>query len=294
MVIPFNLHEGNRAEYLAFYALGALGFPSPVPRQSDQFGVDLIVHLARIIEKNVFPSGACFGIQIKLGEKDVEVKRNHFDTFYGLTIPFFLGFVSRDCLKLSVYSTLKRFCHCWTGSHGKRIVFAQRPDAKEIIPCRGQDDEDAVVPLGQPVLTVEIERLDDPQVRLEQRKRFYDVMEYWVALENRALSWKDQQVPLVEWPESHVTNEVPPPAIMRWCAASPSSFASICQAVQPPLESLAYYVQVVRQECPTPGPGSDLDGLERGINNVLTLCRRLSFQVGAGLMARQWNAGHKL
>jgi len=65
MTIPYGFHEGNRSEHLAVYFLSKIGLVIPVPRQSDLFKVDFIVHLSRKKKRNFVPTGRCFAIQIK-------------------------------------------------------------------------------------------------------------------------------------------------------------------------------------------------------------------------------------
>ena len=47
MANPLVFHRGNMSEYLAMYALNSFGFVVPVPRQADQFNVDVLVHLGK-------------------------------------------------------------------------------------------------------------------------------------------------------------------------------------------------------------------------------------------------------
>lgn len=100
MSTPLGFYQGNRSEYLAIPALSKLGFVIPIPRQEDQFGVDFIVHLARLEANEFVPLGKCFGIQIKSSTEplilDTEEKRK---CLWDSSIPFFLGSTPKKLVK---------------------------------------------------------------------------------------------------------------------------------------------------------------------------------------------------
>ncbi len=242
MAMPYGWHEGNRSEYLALFALSNLGFVTPVPRQEDHFFADFIVHLATMQDQAFAASGRCFAIQIKSGREPLK-----FDSqrkalgLNGMTIPYFLGVVSKDSQTLSIYSTLARLCHMW--KFGREIPVELVPGVEgENVPMPDWDNHR--VPLGGPIVKMKLADLDHPKRKKEVRTLFYAVMSYWIKLEEAALAWKEHSVPLVIWQREHATNEVPDQSKQGpWVAAHPSSFPEISQAVQHDLISYGYYVK---------------------------------------------------
>lgn len=240
---PWGYYQGNRSEYLAIPALSKLGFTIPVPRQEDRFGIDFIVHLARLEENTVIPIGKSFGIQIKANEKPLVFSgQEERDCLYESTIPFFLGVVSRENLTLTVYSTLGRSCFFWM--RGTNQPF-------EIIPKSTGDGlsapnyEKGKVWTGKPVLKISIKEKPTAKGRLKETQNLQATMEDWIKLENDILSLKEQKVPIVWRPSSYDTNKPFPRRMKLDCIryANPATLPHICTATAKTLESLSFYLR---------------------------------------------------
>lgn len=150
MSIPFGFYQGNRSEYLAIPALSKLGFTVPIPRQEDHFGVDFIVHLAKMVDNTVTPTGKSFGIQIKSDKKPlIFEKQDDIECLYSSSLPFFLGIVSRKNLTLTVHNTLNRLIFFW-GPNSKQ-PFKLICDTKDV-GFRPVDFEKREAGTGRPIL----------------------------------------------------------------------------------------------------------------------------------------------
>jgi len=239
---PFGFYQGNRSEYLAIPALSKLGFTIPVPRQEDRFGIDFIVHLARMKDKTVIPIGKSFGIQIKANDKPLvfnkQVERNY---LYGSTIPFFLGVVSRKDLTLTIYSTLTRLCFFWMKGPNKpfKIVIKKTRDG-----LVAPNYKEGNIWTGKPILKIDIGEKSAAKDRLEEIQNLQATMKDWITLENDMLSLKEQKVPIVWRPLSYETNK-PFSRIQFECIryANPTTLPDICTATQKTLESLVFYLK---------------------------------------------------
>ena len=226
---------------MALFALSNLGFVTPVPRQEDQFGVDFIVHLAEQDGQNLVASGRCFAIQIKSSIEPLGFKKERdVRCLNGLTIPYFIGIVSKEDQTLAIYSTLTRLCHMW--KFGREVQVELIPGSEgENAPMPDWDNHR--VPLGGPVYKVELAELDDLTTKKQVRASFYKVMSYWIKLEEAALAWKEHSVPLVFWQSEHQTNQLPTTdKQVPWVAANPNSFPEITKAVLHSLVSFRFYL----------------------------------------------------
>ncbi|MGB2819903.1 MAG: hypothetical protein WBF17_02905 [Phycisphaerae bacterium] len=189
------------------YVLSSFGFTVPVPRQSDFFGADFIVHLGRREDRSFVPTGPSFAIQIKSDSKPLEIKtESALRTLYETSLPFFLGVVSKESGTLSVYTTISRLRCSWTSETEKPLRLAPGGTLEQF---HQLDLAGGTVYLGPPILEMEIDRLDEPENRPQLWDMFHDAMSFWAQLELHALSWKLRGVPVVGVPETYKTNEPP-------------------------------------------------------------------------------------
>jgi hypothetical protein len=200
--IPFGYYQGNRAEYLAIPALSKLGFTIPVPRQEDHFGVDFIVHLAIEVNSSVIPTGRSFAIQIKSNEQPLSYETpEKRQCLCNMTIPFFLGIVSRKSLKLKIYSTLDRIAFFWKRGLG---------DPFQIKPANEYQFDPSfatsIVWTGKPILEVNINDPPKANQRKQESTNIQNTMLSWVDLENENLSRKNQNIPIYDRPKLYHTN----------------------------------------------------------------------------------------
>jgi hypothetical protein len=240
---PFGFYQGNRSEYLAIPALSKLGFTIPVPRQEDRFGIDFIVHLARLEGNTVIPIGRSFGIQIKANNKPLIFNgQEERDCLYESTIPFFLGVVSRRDLTLTIYSTLARLCFFWMKGPNKPFKIIPKRTGDGLVAPKYKEGH---VWTGKPILEIDIGEKPTAKGRLEEIQNLQATMKDWIKLENDILSLKEQKVPIVWRPLSYETNKPFSKKMKSECIryANPTTLPDICTATQKTIMSLAFYLE---------------------------------------------------
>lgn len=240
---PFGFYQGNRSEYLAIPALSKLGFTIPVPRQEDRFGIDFIVHLARLEDNTVIPIGKSFGIQIKANNDPLVFNgQEERDCLYESTIPFFLGVVSRENLTLTIYSTLTRLCFFWMKGPNQPFKIIPKSTGDGLV---APNHKEGNVWTGKPILEIDIGEKPTAEDRLEEIQNLQATMKDWIKLENDILSLKEQKVPIVWRPLSYETNKPFSQGMKLDCIryANPTTLPDICTAVLKTLTSLAFYLE---------------------------------------------------
>src|ERR1044071_2192510 len=91
-----SVHRGDRLEYLAEFALSTIGLTTPVPRQSDYFLVDCIVHPFRDEARSLVLTGQAFGCQIKSNSDPIKIERpENLGSFFFSSLPFFICLIER-------------------------------------------------------------------------------------------------------------------------------------------------------------------------------------------------------
>jgi len=252
MSIPFGYYQGNRSEYLAIPALSKLGFTIPVPHQEDHFGVDFIVHLAKMVDNIITPTGKSFGIQIKSSNSPlIFEKQDDRDCLYGSSLPFFLGIVSRNNLTLTIYNTLNRLNFFWMYGPQRafKLIFDSDGDG---IPK--PDFQNGFGATGNPILEIGIADLGTSDERLKEAETLQLTMETWIDLENENLSLKEQGIALLYWPSNYTKNKPLGSNLQRYSYtkfAGPDSLPNICKATEKTLTSLSFYLRKL-QENPCP------------------------------------------
>jgi hypothetical protein len=249
MSIPFGFYQGNRSEYLAIPALSKLGFTIPVPRQEDHFGVDFIVHLAKMIDNIITPTGKSFGIQIKSDKSPlIFEKKNDIDCLYSSSLPLFLGVVSRKDLTLTLYNTLNRLIFFW--GPNSRQPFRLTCNATNV-GIRPVDFYQREADTGKPILEINIGEPELASERLKEIENLQSTMESWINLETENLSLKEQHIPLLFWPTDYSQNEPLPNSLERYSYtkfAGPDSLPNICKATEKALTSLSFYLRRLRDD----------------------------------------------
>jgi hypothetical protein len=246
MSIPMGFWQGNRSEYLAIPSLCKLGFTVPVPRQEDHFGVDFIVHLARMADQTVVPSGKSFGIQIKSNNDPLLFDSQHKrDCLYGSALPFFLGIVDRQNLTLTVYNTLNRLYFYWVLGTTRDFRFLVGGDGNGI---PKPDFQNRTGETGKAILEISISEPGALRERSEEIEVLQSTMSSWIDLENENLSLKEQGIALLFWPASYTKNKPLGESIqLETCShtkfAGPDSLPNICRATEKALTSLSFYLR---------------------------------------------------
>lgn len=211
-MIPYGLHEGNRSEFLGWFALSTIGFAVPVPRQSDQFGVDFLVHLARRAQgknnegnktDNMVATGKVFQLQIKSDNKPVVAEGEEaMDCLLHSTSPFFVGVVSKKESSICIYPTTNRLCFAGVNETKRLQLVPGKTNDRMAIP---KDDTDEVH-LGKPIAEFDLDDLDASSGKKEQRQLFFDVMYSWTVFEEWMLAWITDGMPFAAVPYAYETN----------------------------------------------------------------------------------------
>ncbi len=240
MTIVGNFHEGSRAEYLAMYFLSKVGLVVPVPRQSDYFGVDFIVHLIKPQGPNLLPTGRSFAVQVKSNERPIAFSKDQLPCLWSMGIPFFVAVVSQSDLEFSLYPALARLNFLW-------LVGPDHPfslsvgGAPEDLFARSWPNHQ--VKTGPAVVQLRPEEMEATSTAAGARQMFYEVMDAWLTFEEVSLSWRAQDIPIVENPKGYETNKAPDTDQReRRAYANPTTLPDICRAVEGPMFSLGFYL----------------------------------------------------
>ncbi len=177
MTIIRNFHEGTRSEYLAVYFLSKIGLVVPVPRQSDYFGVDFIVHLIEERQGNFIPTGKSFAVQVKSNNQPILYTGDQLSCLWAMGLPFFIAVVSRNGLELSIYPTLARLNFKWMIGENQEFSLHPRGTVDDL---HAQQWEDCIVCTGPEAAKLKAEDLDNPTTESNVRETFYKVMRAWI------------------------------------------------------------------------------------------------------------------
>jgi hypothetical protein len=108
MPSPYNFRRGWESEHLAKFILSKFSFVAEPSTISDDLGSDFFCTLFKVEDGIYLLPQNSFAIQVK-SKKDVDRDNNKIEItdkqsyLNGLEIPFFVGVVDRDNLKLSIY-----------------------------------------------------------------------------------------------------------------------------------------------------------------------------------------------
>lgn len=210
---PFGFHEGDRSEYLAHYALSAIGHCVPVPRQADYFGVDLFLQLHEPKGRNLHTTGLGCAFQLKSTTDDIPIDTEEKRiTLHGLAYPFFIGVLMKSEGRLDIYKTIYRSAVYW---HFPTANFTIRLDGSEYLDHPNSTKHNQVLACGRPIASVTISELDGAN-RQQVRSNLRDVLSYWTCLDTDALAWKANYLPMVPFVGHYETNKRPTdiPAIL--------------------------------------------------------------------------------
>jgi len=248
----FNFREGDRSEYLATYALSALGLVTPVPRQED-IGFDLICSIA-----DQDTGRLSFNHQYLVSVKShstpvVELAPSktedgsfpHVSWLFRLDLPLLLAVVDKTSQTVKVYSTLPTWFLHFDGCKCGALRLAPRKPQDDTAdvgkPSQGDELVDHpgyftyTVDLGHPVLCLSINDLSNKDRRRKSRSRLRTVVSYGRA----SALFARLGVPFFYWfAGTSPTGGEPRPAYY----AKPTSITSsgdVAAGVAPVLSSLA-------------------------------------------------------
>ncbi len=136
-----SFRKGWQNEHLAKFILSKFSFVAEPSNVSDDFGTDFYCTLFKIKDKKFLLPQNSFAIQIK-SKKDIKKKKNEIEMtekanfLSNMEIPFFVGVVDRDELKIEIYSgeSVDHFFAMYGGKPKKVIV--------ELVNKRGESAKD--------------------------------------------------------------------------------------------------------------------------------------------------------
>lgn len=192
-----NFHKGTRSEYLAHYVFSSFGTCVPVPHPEDT-GIDLHCTLTETIGQRIWPLAYYF-VQVKSTEKPWKFNsRKSVEQFLTLPLPIFLCIVTKDDLRLRVYST------------GNRLsILREIPDELLLFPGDVSDegnrwhDETNGINLEQPILNFTLNEIVDPAFASKAK----EILNRTITEEAGQILLRKIGVPVFET-SSHATNEV--------------------------------------------------------------------------------------
>jgi hypothetical protein len=256
--------EGNRSQLFATHVLSSVAAVVPVPVSMD-FGTDLLCTLTHR-EGPVLYAGRSFAVQVK-SESEPEVrygglnkkgewKRYEIDWLWGQDQVFFLCVVDLREWTVKVYSTQRMWWVRWqkgipgevvlvpdarpedfaSGDANNRYPFERIPDTASGTPGDGFSYR---VPLGPPIVCVEVKEQEAP----EFRDRLRLCLDAWISLDYRNLTHRALRVPYVEEWTSWNTNELPGPAVQLVHFFNPNrdqNIPEILASISPAIASLMH------------------------------------------------------
>ena len=112
-----SFRQGWQSENIARFLLSEFSFISKPSTISDDLGSDFLCTLFKIEKGELYPSNS-FAIQIKSKSRNKKIEITDKMSYLGnLEIPFFVGVVDRDDLKISIYAG-EYLCDYYSSSEG--------------------------------------------------------------------------------------------------------------------------------------------------------------------------------
>lgn len=195
-----NFHEGARSEYLALYALSALGMAATIPRQED-VGIDLQCALGERIGQRL-AIDQYYLVQVKSGpDFGVYDSKESVRWLCAHRHPLFFVQVNKKGNKLEVFQTTQLV---FLFSHNKVEKVTLIPSAKlpafEYIP----DVEKVQIDLGLPILSFDVAMI----AKENWRRRARAVLRSWIELDQSNIDQKGLALGMFAFPASYKTNEI--------------------------------------------------------------------------------------
>lgn len=223
-----SFRQGNRTEYLATYLLSALGIAVKVPREED-VGIDFHCNLASDFGDGLLQFFAPYNVQIKAasgnrvkiqygGVKDGKCKIHEVRWLLSQRTPFFIGLVDKQKGEIRLYSMANRWFAKYEEQVPCELVFVtDTPAANEEVKIENvkKSDMDDVsipsgvarcsweVPLGPPVMTLNVEEAEDACCLLNKRSNFKD----FIYLDEKNGVFAGMGLPAFYWPFRVVPNQ---------------------------------------------------------------------------------------
>jgi hypothetical protein len=223
-----NFRQGNRTEYLAAYLLSALGIAVKVPREED-VGIDFHCNLASDFGSGLLQFFAPYNVQIKSvsngseeisygGVKDGKCKIHEVRWLLSQRTPFFLGLVNKKIGEIRLYSMANRWFAKYEEQVPCELVFVtdtlaageelriesigKTPMAHTSIPAEVASCS-WKIPLGPPVMTLNVEEAEDACSLVNKRSNFKD----YIYLDEKNGVFAGMNLPAFSWPYTISPNE---------------------------------------------------------------------------------------
>jgi hypothetical protein len=196
----YGFHEGTRSEYFAQCVLSAFGTSVPVPHPEDH-GIDFYCTLTERIGQLIWAK-ASYSVQVKSERVWVLEGRQSVDWLIKHPLPLFLGVMDKKTLTFRIYHTTPRFYPWALGDSPDRLELTMTEETV------GQSTEWSGGYKFRlvPILSIEMAQLaSDPAYAQNAR----DVLESWIAVENRNLAYMMVNIRVWEMPDKYETNVQP-------------------------------------------------------------------------------------
>lgn len=193
-----NLHEGSRSEYLAQYALSALGMAAPIPRQED-VGIDLQCALAKRVGQ-LLVVDQYYLVQVKSTVEDWTYESA--DSVRWLCAhrhPIFYVRVHKKKNRMDVYQTAE-VVHLHAHQCVEKVILV--PDSPP--PTFDYLDEASIVKigLGPPILSFGLAEVAQP----DWQERARDVLRSWIEVDQDNIDHKRYGLRIFAFPQTYKTN----------------------------------------------------------------------------------------
>ena len=198
MAEPVQFHRGNRAEYLARFALGTVGYVAPVPREADRFGVDLFLHLGKLEKAGMKVTGPTLAYQVKSSKSDIKLEDGKgLRSFFDDLLPFYIAHVDARDDKLEIYNTHNRIGHGYYPLVKKLTLKLKRepPRCKQNDPSKSSHRYH----LGEPIASLKISALDGDDWE-RYAASLHEVLLSWCQLDLSNLAFKLMGVSIIAHP----------------------------------------------------------------------------------------------
>jgi hypothetical protein len=196
-----NLHEGSRSEYLAQYALSALGMAALLPRQED-VGIDLQCALGERIGQRLSIRNYYLA-QVKStddfgsyeGQDSVKWLCAH-------RYPLIFVHVKKRTGDIAIYQTaeLVQITHL----NALRVTLQPGGPAPSFSARHGSEEE-VVLTLGPPILAFSVANIGDDGWRTHARQ----ILRFWIELDQANIDKRVRGMVSFEFPESYQINAMP-------------------------------------------------------------------------------------
>ena len=196
-----NFHEGSRSEYLAQYALSALGMAALLPRQED-VGIDLQCALGQRIGQRLSISHYYLA-QVKSTE--------NFDVYEGVEsvkwlcahrYPLIFVHVKKRTGDIAIYQTAELVQLIRVNA--QRITLQPGGSVPKFLARHGSL-KDVVLSLGPPILAFTVADIGDDEWRTRARQ----IMRFWIELDQANIDKRVRGMVSFEFPSAYQTNELP-------------------------------------------------------------------------------------